>query len=132
MECRKHLHIIFFGVCNILVMYSYETLLYRKLCIFKLTDINKYLIGRFMFRFCNGHVPEIFNSFIFAYKYEFHNYNARSAQYFHIPPVKTNLGKTGIRYGGTLTCNEMLNKGIYPDTSECLFVKFLQTCAMSI
>ena len=52
-------------MCNIKKLGS-VTLLYRELGIFKLTDINKYLIGRFMFRFCTGHVPVLFNSF-FAY-----------------------------------------------------------------
>ena len=86
---------------------------------------NKYLIGMFRFRFCNGHVPLLFNSF-FAYNYEFHNYSTRSAQHFHIPPLKTNLGKTGIRYRGALIWNELLSKDIYPDTSECVSVKFLK------
>ena len=78
-------------MCNVKKLGS-VTLLYRELVIFKLTDINKYLIGRFLFRFCNGHVLVLFNSF-FAYNYEFHNYSTRSAQHFYIPPVQTNLGK---------------------------------------
>ena len=91
-------------ICNVKKLGS-VTLLYRELGIFKLTDNNKYLIGRFMFRFCNGHVPVLFNSF-FAYNYEFHHYNTRSAQHFHIPPVKTILGKTGIGYRGALIWND--------------------------
>ena len=115
-------------MCNVKKLGS-VALVYRELGIFKLTDINKYLIG--MFRFCNGHVPVLFNSF-FAYNYEFHHDSTRSAQHFHIPPVKTNLGKTGIRYRGALIWNELLSKGIYPDTSDCVFVKFLKTFVTSI
>ena len=40
------------------------TYLYNELGIFRLTDINKYLIGRFMFRFCNNQVPVLFQSFL--------------------------------------------------------------------
>ena len=37
--------------------------LYKSLGILKLVDINKYLIARFMFWYCNNSVPELFNSY---------------------------------------------------------------------
>ena len=115
-------------MCNVKRLGSF-TALYEKLGIFRLIDINKYLIGRFMFRFCNNQVPVLFDSF-FAHNYEFHAYNTRSAQHFHIPPVKTNLGKTGIRYRGALIWNEIISKGVPSDTSECIFVKFIKKIFM--
>ena len=117
-------------MCNVKRLGSVASL-YGELGIFTLIDINKYLIGRFMFRFCNNQVPVLFDSFV-AHNYEIHAYNTRSAQHFHIPPVKTNLGKTGIRYRGALIWNEILSKGVYPDTSECIFVKFLKKIFMML
>ena len=99
--------------------------LYKALGILKLVDINKYLTGRFMFRYCNGSLPELLNSF-FVYNSDYHNYNTRTAQHFHIPPVKTDLAKTGIKYRGAIIWNCILSHGIYSDTSESVFVKFLK------
>ena len=99
--------------------------LYKALGILKLVDINKYLIGRFMFRYCNGSLPQLFNSF-FEYNSDYHNYDTRTAQHFHIPPVKTDLAKTGIKCRGAIIWNCILSHGIYSDTSESVFVKFLR------
>ena len=117
-------------ICNA-KKFDSVTYLYNKLGIFRLTDINKYLIGRFMFRFCNNQVPVLFQSF-FTYNHEIHSYGTRSAQHFHIPQIKTNFGKTGIRHRGAMIWNKILSKGIYPDTSECVFVKFLKTIVTAI
>ena len=95
-------------MCNVKRLGS-ATSLYGELGIFRLIDINKYLIGRFMFCFCNNQIHALFDSFL-AHSYEFHAYNTRSAQYFHIPPVKTNLCKTGIRCRGALIWNEIIKK----------------------
>ena len=105
---------------------NYVTYMYDELRIFRLTDFNKYLIGRFMFRFSNKQVPALFYSFV-AYNHEVHSYDTWSVQHFHIPQIKTNLGKTGIKYRGDLLWNKILSKGMYPDTSECVFVKFIKT-----
>ena len=35
--------------------------MYKELGVIKFKDINKYLIGRFMFRFCNANVPVLFH-----------------------------------------------------------------------
>ena len=99
--------------------------LYKALGILKLVDINRYLIGRFMFRYCNGSLPQLFNSF-FEYNSDYHTYDTRTAQHFHIPPVKTDLAKTGIKYRGAIIWNCILSHGIYSDTSESVFVKFLR------
>ena len=36
--------------------------LYEELGIIKFLDINKYLIGRFMFRYCKGQLPRLFDT----------------------------------------------------------------------
>ena len=82
----------------------------------KFVDINKYLIARFMFRYCNKKLPVLFNSY-FEYNSDYINYNTRSAEHFHTPHIKTDLAKTGIKYRGAIIWNAILNRGIYPDTS---------------
>ena len=49
--------------------------------------INKYLIARFMFRYCTNNVPVLFNSY-FECESDYHNYNTRSAQHFHATQVE--------------------------------------------
>ena len=99
--------------------------LYKSLGILKLVDINKYLIAHFMFRHGNNKVPELFNSY-FEYKSDYHNYNTQSAQHFHAPKVKTDLAKTALKYHGAVIWNAVVNHGIYSDTSETIFIKFLK------
>ena len=96
--------------------------LYKTLGIMKFVDINKYLIAHFMFRYCN---KKLFNSY-FEYNSHYHNYNTRSAQHFHTPQIQTDLAETAIKYRGAIIRNAILNYGIYPDTSESIFVKFLK------
>ena len=98
---------------------------YKAMGILKFIDINKYLIARFMYRYCNDLVPELFQTY-FISNYEYHDYTTRQAHHFHIPKVKTDLAKTGIKYRGAIVWNFILHKSIYPDTSEAIFVKFLK------
>ena len=62
---------------------GYVTSLYWLLGIFIIYSIaiDKYLIGRFMFRFCNNWGLVLFYLF-FAYHYQFYAWNIRSAQHF--------------------------------------------------
>ena len=98
--------------------------LYKILGIMKFVDINKYLIARFMFRYCNNELPVLFNSY-FEYNCDYHNCNTRSAEHFHTSQIKTDLAKTGIKYRGAIIWNAILNHAIHADTSESIFVKFL-------
>ena len=72
--------------------------LYKTLGIMKFVDINKYLIARFMFRYCNNKLPVLFNSY-FEYNCDYHNYNTRSAEHFHTPQIKTDLAKRALNTG---------------------------------
>ena len=69
----------------------------------KLDHINTYLIGRFMFSMYVGKVPEYLTTLI-KKNSEFHSYNTRIADLYHIPCVKLDLSKTGIglQLSGTL------------------------------
>ena len=99
--------------------------LYKATGLLQLGDINKYLTCRFMFRVCNNHVPRVFHSF-FKRNREFHNYETRTANHFHVPPVRTDLAKTGIRYRGATLWNAILDHGLDHELSEAIFVKFLK------
>ena len=98
--------------------------LYKAIGLLQLGDINKYSICRFMFRVCNDHVSRVFHPF-FKRNREFHNYETRTANHFHVPPVRTDLAKTGIRYRGATLWNAILNHSLDHELSEAIFVKFL-------
>ena len=99
--------------------------LYEQLKILKLSDINKYLIGRFMFRYCNGQIPRLFDSFFYR-NHDFQEHNTRISGHFHIISVKSDLCKTGIRYRGAVNWNTILHHGINHDSSKTVFVKLLK------
>ena len=50
-------------MCNVKRL-GFVTSLYGEFGIFRLIDIKKYLIGRFMFRFCDNQVPALFDSLL--------------------------------------------------------------------
>ena len=75
--------------------------MYNELGIIKFVNINKYLIGRFMVRVYHGQVPEFLSPF-FVRNCDIHQHETRLAGHFHIPPVKLDLSKTGIKYEGVI------------------------------
>ena len=99
--------------------------LYFSLGILKLTDINKYLIARFMYKYCINMVPRLFSSF-FLRNYNVSTYDLRSANCFHWPLVSTDFGKNGIRYRGAIVFNKLLLDGIDSTVSEAVFVNQLK------
>ena len=98
--------------------------IYEQLRILKLSDISKYLIDRFMFWYCNGQIPRLFDSF-FSRNHDFHEHNTRISGHFHIISVKSDWSKTGIRYRGAIIWNKILHHGINHESSEAAFVKLL-------
>ena len=104
--------------------------LYEELGILQLQKINQFLIARFMFRYTVGKVPDLFRQF-FIRNEEFHSYFTRRRTYFHIPGIKSDTGKTGIRYQGTLVWNLLLEYGINPHVSEAVFVKLVKKLLLS-
>ena len=54
-------------------------------------------------------MPGIFSDF-FNRNSDIHEYNTRIADHFHIPAVKTDLGKTGIKYRGAVIWNIIVSK----------------------
>ena len=89
--------------------------MYNELGIIKFVNINKYLIGRFMF----------LNFFHFFVKKtcDIHQHETRLAGHFHIPLVKLDLSKTGIKYKGAIIWNNVLQEDVNLDVSEVVFKK---------
>ena len=99
--------------------------LFYKLKLLKVPDINKYVTGCFMYRYILGKVPEVFEDY-FVNNADVHNYYTRQMRYLHVPKVRTDLGKTGIRYRGVSIWNEILNQQIEINVTEYTFKRNLK------
>ena len=95
---------------------------FHKENILKFTDNNLYLICKFMFRYYNGKIPDIFQN-IFMMNSDIHDHYTRQSGSHHVPKVKNNLGKWSIRYRGVIVWNTILSLKINPETSEAVFAK---------
>ena len=103
--------------------------LFQKLKLLKCEDINKYLIGRLMFRIQNNELP-IFHNF-FKRNRDVHFHDTRQKDYFHIPPFKTKFGKASLRYNGASIWDVILKVGIDTKSSEFQFAKSLKSEILS-
>ena len=107
---------------------------FHKENILKFTDINLYLICKFMFRYYiyiyNGKVPDIFQN-IFMMNSDIHDHYTRQSGSYHVPKVKNNLGKWSIRYRDVIVWNTILSLKINPETSEAVFAKTVKKCIMN-
>ena len=70
--------------------------MYKNLNIMKLSHINTYLIRRFMFCMSIGKVLVSLTS-LFKKNNDYHSSSTRIANRYHIPSVKLDLSKTGIK-----------------------------------
>ena len=78
-----------------------------------------------MFRWYSGALPTLFSTF-FVYNRNVYQYGTRQKDMFHVPQVKTDLGKASVRYKGAVLWNTVLKLGFSVDTSEAVFVKNLK------
>ena len=99
--------------------------MYSALGLMRFSDVNVYLISKFMFRVCKGDVPEIFRTY-FRFNSEIHNHFTRQCDNLHVPIVKSNLGKSNIRYRGVIIWNYIISKGVDLDLSEAVFAKMVK------
>ena len=98
--------------------------MYNELGIIKFVKMNKYLFGRFMFRVYHRQVPEFFSPFLVRNR-DIHQHETRLAGHFHIPPVKLDLSKTGIKYKGAIIWNIILQEDVNLDVSEAVCKQIL-------
>ena len=96
--------------------------LFKKLGIIKFTDLNKYLIARFMFKWYKKDLPRLFDGYFILNK-NIHLYPTRQMEMIHVPKMRTNFGQQCIRYKGATIWNSLLNLGYPVDVSEAVYVK---------
>ena len=94
----------------------------------KCIKINKYLIGRLMFKIHNDE-SHMFKAF-FIKNSEIHEHETRQKYHYHIPSFKTKLGKNSLRYTGAVLWNEILKLGLNPETSDYSFSKGLKSALL--
>ena len=104
--------------------------LFTSLSLIKFVDLNKYMIGKFMFRYHIDDVPHIFEGY-FSKISDIHDYETRTNDGLYANHVKSDLGKTSISYKGPLIWNMIINTGINTDVSEAVFTKSLKKCIMN-
>ena len=94
--------------------------LFEKLRLLPLYDINRFMIGQFMFKMYHEQVPDLFIHY-FVRNREYLSYATRHSNMFHIPRVRTEYGKKAIRYRGAIIWNNILQAGVSPDVSLVTF-----------
>ena len=77
-----------------------------------------------MHRIYNGDIT-LLQSYFKKYK-EVHQYGTRQINHYHVPPVKTELRKSALRFHGVVIWNKILNLGIDPVMTEYEFSKSLK------
>ena len=99
--------------------------LYKELDIMKVENMNMYLIGRFMFTVSIDKIPQSFK-ILFRKINEHHPYSTWSVHHLHIPSVKLELSKTGIKYRGIIVRNIIPESGINLEVSETAFKSMIK------
>ena len=77
-----------------------------------------------MFCISIGKVPESLTS-LFKKNSDYHSYSDRIVNLYHIPSVKLDLSKTGIKYRGATIWNLIVLEKINLEVSEAVFKKNL-------
>ena len=99
--------------------------IFEKLDLLKMSEINKYIIGKFMYRWYHNQLPSIFHN-MFVSVTDIHNYNTRQKDHLYTTKIKTCLGQTRITYLGPKIWNDILKAKINPNISEYVFSKSLK------
>ena len=103
---------------------SHTDVLFKEQMILKVPDIYLYQIGKFMYLFKKGLLPNYFQD-MFILATQVHSYNTRNSnRKFYIFPFRTNFRKFSIRFQGPKFFNS-LNQEIQDSESISLFAKRL-------
>ena len=116
-------------ICGVSPRTSTATL-FDQLKIMNSLKLNKYLIGRFMYRVYNSDVPNLFEE-LFVSNTSIYSYETRQSMKLHVPYCRTNLGKFGIRYRGTLIWNTILELGIPINEGDYIFINRFKASILS-
>ena len=104
--------------------------LFTNLSLIKFVDLDKYMVGKFMFRYHIDDVSHIFEGY-FSKISDIHDYGTRTNDGLYAKHVKSDLGKTSISYRGPLIWNMIINTGINTDNSVAVFTKSLKKCIIN-
>ena len=130
LACKTHMNTLFLLQKRIIRIIagvnrrSHTDPIFKELKLLKCNDINTYLIGRLMHRIYNGDIT-LLQSY-FKKNKEVHQYGTRQINHYHVPPVKTELGKSALRFHGVVIWNKILNLGMDPVMTEYEFSKSLK------
>ena len=94
--------------------------LFKELGFIRLVDMNRFLIAKFMHLVHSGMVPSIIGK-LFVRNCDTHNYSTRQSNHYHVPIVKSNMGKSSIHYKGVIIWNTILNASVPVDVSPQTF-----------
>ena len=102
---------------------AHTGVLFKEQEILKFSDIYLYQIGKFMYLFKRGLLPNYFRD-MFTLASQIHSYNTRNSSLFYIPHCRTNFRKFSIRFQGPTFFNS-LSREIQNSESISLFAKRL-------
>ena len=98
--------------------------LFTNLKLLKCDEINKFLIGRLMYRIYIDDIT-LFNS-MFMKNVQLHNYDRHQKEHYHLPCFKTRLGKVSLQYNDVIVWNSILTNGIPVGVSQAVFSQTLK------
>ena len=75
--------------------------IFKNLCILPLNDMYLAEIGKIMFQYKTGLLPDVFNN-TFLRRNQVHGYDTRNASSFHVPKCTTNIRRFSFQYQGPL------------------------------
>ena len=108
---------------------SHTDVLFKELEIFKFSDISLYQIGKFMYLFKRGLLPNYFRD-MFTLASQLHSHYTKNCNLFYIPPCRTNIRKFSIRFQEPMFFNS-LSPEIQNSESIRLFAKRLKNAFFS-
>ena len=91
--------------------------LFKELKLLNIWQINKFLIGQFMYKSYHKTLPSLFDN----YFVRFDTRDARHSLYYILPPVRTDYRKASIGFRGPSIWNDIIRKKVSPDNGICTF-----------
>ena len=85
-------------------------------------QINKYLIGKFMYNVYNSNTLDIYKS-MFLCNSSIYSNNTRQSDHYHMPLVKRDFSKTCLRFRGAVMWNDILKCDTKFKESEYVFCR---------
>ena len=103
---------------------AHTGVLFKEQEILKFSDIYLYQMGKYMYLFQRGLLPNYFRD-MFTLASQIHSYNTRNSSLFYIPHCRPNFRKFSIRFQGPTFFNS-LSQEIQNNKSISLFGKRLK------